>query len=122
MSVPSMNIAMNNPLSQRELGGNSNSSQSIEMARMSLPASGSPVLLGKRMKPSPDDATISKTLFKETINWTLQPLESKVGLAKILSHQSKTPPKESSGGGQKIFLAPPEDESCHEDRRLVIDT
>ena len=122
MIVPSMSIAMNNSISQSEPGGNSNSSQSIEMTRMSLPASGSPVLLGKRMKPSPDDATISKTLLKETINWTLQPLESKVGLAKILSHQSETPTKESSGGGQKIFLAPPEDESCHEDRRLVIDT
>merc|ERR1719391_789345 len=117
-----MNIAMNKSISQSEFGGNSNSSQRIEMARMSLPASGSPVLLRKRMKPSPDDATLSKTLLKETINWTLQPLESKAGLAKILSHQNETPTKESSGGGQKIFLAPPEDESCHEDRRLVIDT
>merc|ERR1712183_462506 len=113
-SVPSMNIAMNKSNSQSELGGNSNLSQSIEMTRMSLPVSGSPVLLGKRMKLSSEDPTISKTLLKETINWTLQPLESKADLSKILGHQSETPTKESSGGGQKIFLAPPEDESCHE--------
>ena len=113
MSVPSMNIPINKSI---ELGDNSNSSRSIEMTR----TGGSPVLLGKRMKPS-EDPTISKTLLRETINWTLQPLESKANLTKILNHQIEAP-KESSGGGQKIFLAPPEDKSCHEDRRLVIDT
>jgi len=113
MSVPSMNIPINKSI---ELGDNSNSSRSIEMTR----TGGSPVLLGKRMKPS-GDSTMSKTLLRETINWTLQPMESKADLTKILNHQ-KEAPKESSNEGQKIYLAPPEDEGCHEDRRLFIDT
>ena len=119
ISVPSMNIPMNKSTSQSELGDNSDSSRSVEITRMSIPSSGNQVVLGKRMKPSSGAPTISKTLLKETINWTLQPLDSKVDLTKILIHQREAP-QESSG--PKIFLAPPEDESCHEDRRLIIDT
>merc|ERR1712088_729403 len=91
----------------------------LEITRMSIPSSANQVLLGKRMKLS-GDLTISKTLLKETINWTLQPLDSKVDLTKMLNHQREAPQESSSG--PKIFLAPPEDESCLEDRRLVIDT
>jgi len=122
MSVPSMNISMNKSISQSELGDNSASSRSIEITRMSIPSSANQVLLGKRMKLS-GDPTLSKTLLRETINWTLQPLDSKVDLTTILNHQREAPKVSSGGGGgPKIFLAPPEDESCHEDRRLVIDT
>merc|ERR1719500_2706534 len=120
MSVPSMNKPMNKSISQGELGDNS--SRSIEITRMSIPSSGNQVLLGKRMKLS-GDPTLSKPLLRETINWTLQPLDSKVDLTTILNHQREAPKVSSGGGGgPKIFLAPPEDESCHEDRRLVIDT
>ena len=108
-----MNIQMNKSISQSELGDNSDSSRSIEITRMSIPSSANQVLLGKRMKLS-GDLTISKTLLKETINWTLQPLDSKVDLTKILNHQREAPQEPpSDGGGPKIFLAPPEDESCH---------
>jgi len=116
MSVPSMNISMNKSISQSELGDNSASSRSIEITRMSIPSSANQVLLGKRMKLS-GDLPISKT-----INWTLQPLDSKVDLTKMLNHRREAPKESSGGGGPKIFLAPPEDESCLEDRRLVIDT
>ena len=127
MLVPSMNVPMNNSIAQCELGDNSDSSQRLEMTRKPIPPNGNQVVLGKRMRLSTEDPTISKTLLQETINWTLQPLESKVDLTTILNHQREAPQKSSSsggggGGGPKIFLAPPEDESCHEDRRLIIDT
>merc|ERR1719193_898938 len=32
---------------------------------------------------------MSKTLLRETIDWTLQPLESKADLTKILNHQKR---------------------------------
>merc|ERR1712183_1008751 len=96
MSVPSMNIPMNKSITQSELGDNSASSRSIEITRMSIPSSANQVLLGKRMKLS-GDPTLSKTLLRETINWTLQPLDSKVDLTKMLNHQ-KEAPQESSGG------------------------
>ena len=93
------------------------SSRSREVTRPSIP-SGSHVLLGKRPMPS-EELSISKNL----LNWTLQPLDSKDNITKILNLQSEVGKDPSSGGGgQKIFLPPPEDESCNEDRRLVIDT
>merc|ERR550519_2041281 len=133
MLVPSMNVPMNKSIAQCELGDNSDSSQRLEMTRKPIPPCGSQVVLGKRMRLSSEDPTISissedptisKSLLQETINWTLQPLEPKVDLTTILNHQREAPQKSSSGGGggggPKIFLAPPEDESCHEDRRLII--
>jgi len=125
MSVPSLNGSMNKSISQSELGDNSDSSRRLEMTRLAIPPpSANQGLLGKRMRLSAGDQTISKTLLQETINWTLQPLESKVDLATILNHQREAPRGSSGGGGgggPKIFLSPPEDESCHEDRRLIID-
>merc|ERR1719500_2462056 len=99
----------------------SRSPPKLEITRMSIPSSANQVLLGKRMKLS-GDPTLSKPLLRETINWTLQPLDSKVDLTKLLIHQREAPKESAGGGGPKIFLAPPEDESCLEDRRLVIDT
>ena len=123
--VRSVKDPMNKSTNESEMIGDSSSSlQHLPIKRTSVPPCPSPVLLGKRLKPSEDSPPIiSTTLLGEEGTWTMEPLDSKDNLASIVNIQLEAN-KGADGKkqGPKIFLPPPENESCFDDRRLVIDS
>ena len=123
--VGSVKDPMNKSANQSEMIGDSSSSlQQLPVKRTSVPPCPSLVLLGKRLKPSADShPIIPTTLLGEESTWTMEPLDSKDNLASIINIQLEA--NKSADGkkqGPKIFLPPPENESCFDDRRLVIDS
>merc|ERR1712013_750035 len=123
--VGSVKDSMNKSADESELVGDSSSAlQHLPIKRTSVPPCPSPVLLGKRFKPSENSPPIlPTTLLEEKVNWTMEPLDSKDNLASIINIRLEAN-KDTTGKeqGPKIFLPPPDNKGCFDDRRLVIDS
>merc|ERR1712013_753093 len=110
----SVKDSMNKSADESELVGDSSSAlQHLPIKRTSVPPCPSPVLLGKRFKPSENSPPIILTTL----------LEEKDNLTSMINIQleanKNTDGKEQ---GPKIFLPPPDNKGCFDDRRLVIDS
>ena len=115
--VGGVKVPMNKSANECELVGDSSSSlQNLPIKRTSVPPCPSPVLLGKRLKPSEDSPPIiPTTLLEERVNWTMEPLDSKDNLASMINIQLANKDTDGKEQGEKIFLPPPDNESCFDD-------